>query len=115
MAKSGVRWYYNSLVAGLRAFPLVVNGRIDERMKQTAEDIEEYMRQNAPWDDETGDARAGLTAEHSGRGFRHTIDLYHTVDYGIWLEVRWSGQYAIIIPTVEKFGPTTMANLNGLI
>jgi len=40
--------------------------------------------------------------------------LYHTVEYGIWLEIRWNGQYAIIIPTIEHMGPVIMAELESL-
>ena len=34
-----------------------------------------------------------------------TIFLGHgaNVHYGIWLEVRWGGRFAIIVPTIEHF------------
>ena len=31
--------------------------------------------------------------------------LYHRVTYGIWLEIRWSGRYAIIGPTMAEVAP----------
>jgi len=115
MARSGVYWYYNTLTPRLRGFPVAVNLMIGEALDQAAADIEEYMKANAPWEDQTGEAREGLGAEASNSGFFHTIELFHSVDYGIWLEVKWSGQYAIIVPTMERMGPQVMANLNGLI
>jgi hypothetical protein len=30
----------------------------------------------------------------------HELILLHSMPYGIWLEVRWSGRYAIIGPTM---------------
>jgi hypothetical protein len=79
-----------------------------------AQRVEAYAKANASWEDRTGDARAGLTAEGRQRLVAYYIDLYHTVDYGIWLEVRWSGKYAIIIPTLEVMGPQYMEYLAGI-
>jgi hypothetical protein len=60
---------------------------------------ESKMRADAPWTDRTGNARAGLRARHVGSGDEHTLVLFHTMDYGFWLEVAHDGQYAIIGPT----------------
>jgi len=111
-----IRWYYDSLTPRLLAFPVVLDLAIEERLEELATQVEEYARANAPWADRSGSARQGLTAEHvDGGAFQHAIVLYHTVDYGIWLEIRWNGQYAIIIPTIEHFGPEVMGGLVGLI
>lgn len=59
-----------------------------------------YARQNAPWKDRTGNARNGLFARHvSDPMVMHTLVIYHSMHYGIFLEFRWSGKYAIIGPT----------------
>lgn len=59
-----------------------------------------YARQNAPWKDVTSNARNGLFAKHVSEPLQsHTLVIYHTMPYGFWLEVRWSGRYAIIGPT----------------
>lgn len=60
---------------------------------------ESRMRTHAPWTDQTGNARAGLRARHVNSGDEHTLVLFHTMDYGFWLEVAHDGQYAIIGPT----------------
>lgn len=111
-----VHWYYDSLTPRLLAFPVVLDKAIGERLEDLASEVEDYMKANAPWGDRSGAARAGLTADYVDGGiFQHAIVLYHTVDYGIWLEIRWNGQYAIIVPTMEKFGPEVMAGMGGLI
>lgn len=107
-----IRWYYDTLTPGLKAFPLVVDAHLGRVYEDLADEIEQYMQANAPWEDQTGSAREGLRAEHVDEGlFKHAIVLYHTVDYGIWLEIRWNGAYAIIIPTIEHYGPQVMASL----
>lgn len=74
-------------------------------------EVQEYAREHAPWEDRSGDARAGLTAKAEQRLTTYTIVLYHTVEYGIWLEVRWDGTYAIIMPTMEHMGHELMDRL----
>ena len=78
--------------------------------KTTASTIEADMKRNAPWTDRTGNARNRLFS----RAFEVTSnpDVYeigvqsgHGVSYGIWLEVRWSGRWAIVGPTVKGAGP----------
>lgn len=65
--------------------------------------LESYAKQNAPWTDQTGAARATL------HGFKVelakevvAIYLAHGMDYGIWLEVRFQGAYSVILPTLES-------------
>lgn len=110
MAK--IFWYYDTLTPRMAAFGVVVDQVIEGIVEAAAEAVQEYAQTNAPWEDRTGEARDGLTAEYSEEGSNHVITLYHTVDYGIWLEVRWSGQYAIILPTIEHMGPIVMGALS---
>lgn len=65
--------------------------------------ILEYAKQNAPWEDRTGDARRLLDVDVQQDGDNIVIQLYHQVDYGLWLEVIQSGRFAIIMPTLERF------------
>lgn len=66
---------------------------------------EQYMRQNATWTDQTGAARNGLRAKVVTQPKRVALVLYHSVPYGVFLEVRWSGKYAIIEPAMAAIGP----------
>lgn len=71
--------------------------------------IEAHMKQHAPWQDRTGNARNGLTAvatmTRQGSTTRITIDMGHSVDYGVFLEKANAGRYAIVDPTADAFGP----------
>lgn len=64
--------------------------------------LEAEAKSNAPWTDRTGNARQGL------RGFAQdvsetVVELYLSgkVGYQIYLELKNSGRYAIIMPTIE--------------
>ncbi len=83
-------------------------------VSQMAPEVENYAKINAPWTDRTGNARNGLAARAYRQGKEIGIIIYHQVPYGIWLEVRWSGRYAIINPTIEAMGPAVMARANRL-
>lgn len=86
--------------------PEEVMAEVQERCLKLAEDILAYAKQNAPWQDRTGDARAGLDVDVSESGGAIYIQLYHQVDYGLWLEVIQNGRFAIIMPTLEQFSGT---------
>lgn len=77
--------------------------------------IEAYMKINAPWTDRTSNARNGLYAKAGHeKGKRHWIELGHRVQYGIWLEIRFAGKYAIVFPSLVLFGPKIMKTLDKL-
>lgn len=79
------------------------------RMEALAPQVIAYAKGNAPWTDRTGAARAGLGVEVTVEGEEVVMDLFHTVDYGYWLETIQSGEFAIIMPTLEYFAPQVMA------
>lgn len=77
--------------------------------------VQDHMRNTAPWTDRTGNARGGLFANpRKGASNEFAIVMYHTVPYGIWLEVRHSGQYAVIVPSLQSEGPRVMRELSKL-
>jgi hypothetical protein len=111
---------YPKLSAGLNAL-----------MEYEARNCEADMRSNAPWEDQTGNARNGLFAKRFGSsrgggernargqflsaGDTFGIVLYHSVPYGIFLETKWSGRYAVILPTVAKHGPSVMSGAQNIL
>lgn len=66
-----------------------------------------FAKINAPWTDRTGNARAGLHATTNfgpEQNFFAELILAHSVYYGIYLEVRLSGKFAILMPTINYIG-----------
>jgi hypothetical protein len=90
-----------------------VGGRVTTAMEEGAREIEAYAQQNAPWTDRTGEARNGLTATVSEDNGEIVITLAHSVEYGIYLELKNDGEYAIIMPTLEAVGPEVIRAAGG--
>jgi hypothetical protein len=107
---------FDSLTPGIQGLPSFVDKAVATTMRYHEPNVENYAKQNAPWTDRTTNARNGLSAR-SGKNGRstHYIVLAHQVPYGIWLEVRWSGKYAIIMPTIEVYGPKVMETLEKIL
>ena len=73
-----------------------------------------FAKNNAPWTDRTGNARSGLFSKASfgpEENFYCELLVAHSVFYGIFLEARFSGKYAIIMPTVNYMGPILMQRI----
>lgn len=77
--------------------------QVEEQALKMAQEILDYAQSNAPWEDRTGDARRLLDVAVQEDPEAIIIQLYHQVDYGLWLEVIQNGRFAIIMPTLERF------------
>lgn len=98
---------------GLNSGADKVNREIMARMQYFAPRIEGDMKTSAPWTDRTANARNGLAARAFHDDPEMGIILYHQVPYGIYLETRFSGRYAIVNPSIDKWGPIVLQGLNG--
>lgn len=74
-----------------------------EVFRDFAPEIEATAKSNAPWEDRTGDARAGLRASVENQDGLVVLSLSHSVSYGRWLETIQNGRFAILIPTLEEY------------
>jgi hypothetical protein len=116
MPKAGrVVWTSDSLTHGLQWFKANVEAELSRELDDFADECEQYMKDNAPWQDRTGDARDGLNAHRYENGDVQGVELAHGVDYGIFLEFKFGGRDAIVIPTLEVMGPRMMEKTNGLL
>lgn len=104
-----------SLLTNVQQFDKRLDRGVAGVMEYWDSRMESHMKTKAPWTDRTGNARNGLRAQAGHNpGVSHWIDLWHSVPYGIWLEVRWAGRYAIVIPTITEYAPKVMNMLNKL-
>lgn len=77
----------------------------EESFRQSAEDVKQAAKDNAIWEDRTGDARNGLDAGVENVNGSVLLTLFHTVEYGLWLETIQNGHFAVILPTLEQTAP----------
>jgi hypothetical protein len=105
-----VTWESDTLTPGMREFPNKLLRALSTLAEFHSDRAITKMRSNASWNDQTGNARNGLNSASFSRTNKITIVMFHSVPYGIWLEVRWSGRYRIIVPTVKEVGREYMTD-----
>lgn len=103
---------FDTLTPSLQRLLPAVDAGVDLAFDAIEPTATTHARVNAPWTDRTGNARNGLFAQHLSEPMViHQLVIYHTMPYGVWLEVRWSGRYAIIGPTMVHIAPILAANV----
>lgn len=87
-------------------------GSVTDILRDAAGAVRDYAQANAPWNDRSGLARSGLDTDVYEESGTVNLVLFHTVDYGLWLEVIQSGRFAIIMPTLEALAPEIFKSVN---
>lgn len=109
-ASDGFRWQYDRIRPSLKSAKQKGQAYIARTTTYHAQRAQTYARIMARWTDRSGNARNGLMGvanNNRASQWHFELILYHTVDYGLWLEVRpiYAGRYAIIIPTLRQEAP----------
>lgn len=96
----------DQLAKAIEQYELKVKRVIGGQFLWAEAEAERYAKQKAPWNDITTNARNGLFAKASSPDHGKTFELIvaGSVFYQIFLEARFSGRYAIIMPTVNYIG-----------
>lgn len=103
---------FDSLTPNLKRLLPAVDAAVDVVFDLQQSVFENHMRSGASWTDRTGNARGGLFAKHESQPMvKHQLIVYGAMPYSIWLEVRWSGKYAIIGPTMLQLAPQMSADI----
>lgn len=95
----------DEIIPNLRRYGERVNVAVRAVADYWAQQVQTDMRQSAPWEDRTGNARTGLfSLTEEGAGDLVTIYLSHghTVYYGVFLELAHGKRYAVIMPTLQR-------------
>lgn len=114
MGRSSFTWKSDTLSGNAKALPAKVQRAVVGATEFGATKGTGYAKSNAKWVDRTGNARQGVRAFAVHEVGKSTIVITHGVAYGIWLEVRFSGRYAIINPTMDYTGDLVMKMLGNL-
>lgn len=109
---AGFSFDEDTLSGSLNFSPGEVFGSVVEILAADADAVLGYAQANAPWEDRSGLARSGLGTDVYEEDGNVNLVLFHTVDYGLWLEVIQSGRFAIIMPTLEAMAPGIFRSVN---
>jgi len=71
-------------------------------MEATGGRMETQAHGDAPWQDQTGNARRSIHYEFSDNGGIITVSIGIGVDYGVYLELSFGGRFRVIQPTVDQ-------------
>lgn len=78
--------------------------------------IEAWMKQNAPWQDITANARQSLFADVVDVANSAVVILMgHGVEYGTFLELAHGGRYSILGPALDHFIPLIWRDVQNLL
>lgn len=106
----------DSLTPNLNKLMPTLNRNIYQVMRFHAPSLEAKAKTDATWTDRTSNARSSLNASVQVYGTHtYALVLAGGVPYQIWLEVRWAGKYAIIMPTVRAYAPVVLASFTKLL
>jgi hypothetical protein len=115
MARVELKYDDARLRRNIRNFSGNLDRNVSALMDYNAGYTTGWLKQNAPWHDNTGAARSGLVALPFHHGSTHELLMAYSVTYGIWLEVAHSGQWAIITPAMRIIGEKIMRDMQMLL
>ena len=114
LASCQVNFDATDIEVALGSLPRRLNDDVSILFDLNAAWGEAWMKMTAPWTDNTGAARSGLTAIANSQGTLHALLLSYSVSYGIWLEVANSGRFQILGPAQRIIARKIMEDLAGL-
>lgn len=76
--------------------------------------LEAFAKAHAPWQDRTANARQSLFHVVDVQPERVILYLSHGVEYGVFLELRWQGKWAIILPALQAHYQAIMQSVRDL-
>lgn len=100
---------------GVRQYLASINAGVEAIANRWAPEIQNWMRDNAAWTDRTGNARQSLHTEVFNLTSEIALMLAHGVEYGIHLELGFSGRYAIIGPALDEFAGRIWADVKAMV
>lgn len=111
----------------LKTPPREINNNVEKYVRQLLDAVqriaflysaglEAYAKDNAPWTDRSGRARAELYSDVQVGEWFVEIYLSHgpNVDYGVYLELAHAGKDAIIMPALEASFLEILRMLQGI-
>ena len=117
-SKPGVRWETppSALAQAVERYGDRVLTAVAAVAQYAATQMQNQAKADATWTDRTGNARTGLFGTSEADFARHVVTIYLShgavISYGVWLELANSGNYAVIMRTMEAHYGDLMSMLN---
>ena len=102
----------DALVELAEAYVTAIHDSIVTLARRYAPEIEQWLKDNAPWTDRTSNARQTLMSEvEEIANSAVIIILAHGMEYGVFLELAHGGRYSVIMPALDYFIPRIWADV----
>lgn len=89
---------------------------IGELLSFWAPQIEASMKRNAPWKDQTSNARQTLAAfAYKKSAKTWALVAKQEMFYGLFLELANGGKYQIVMPTLQNYYPRIWGSLRDVV
>jgi len=105
----------NAMAARVESYKRRILNAVFALATEWAARIADDARGSAPWTDRTGAARARLFGRAMRLATGAVLIVGHGVHYGIYLERRWGGRYAAVIPALQRAYAAVLASLAALV
>jgi hypothetical protein len=92
----------------------VLQSRIGQALADIGVNAEATMKSQRPWRDITGNARRGLRVRVKQTSPGFIMYFIHSAEYGVYLELKNNGRYAILFPTMRTTVEEIKAALRGI-
>jgi hypothetical protein len=114
---SGIRWVRppSVLIAALNQYEDRLLAAVLQLARYFEPILEDYAKEHKPWQNRTGNAQQSLFTASELANDVVTLYLSHGVEYGIYLETRWAGKYAIILSTLQAHQGQILGMLQDLV
>ena len=120
-ASQGIRWVVppTALAEAIERYGERVLVAVQAVAGEVATLMQNAAKDNARWTDRTGNARSGLFGTAEAEFAQELVVIYLShgadIDYGVYLETRYGGRYAIIMRTIEQHLPQLRRMLEELL
>lgn len=101
---SDLRMDQDDLERGLSDFEARLMEAVRAYAQASSNKLEAYAKENARWQNHTGDARRRLKGDSLPIENGYKLRLAHGVDYGVFLEMAHERRFAIIEETIQRVG-----------
>ena len=114
---AGIRWSSSpgDMAQRVEAYGKRLLEAVYQLASEWARRLADEAKATHPWTNRTGEAEAKLFGRAVRLATGALIILGHGAAHGIFLERRWAGRWAVILPTLQRNYASIMQSAQGLV